>query len=173
MLTRVATGLMMSCADGQANHNVMRLQAPPTPIVLDYEPPSTGHRYRRLLRPFRICAFVYLLGGGSYMAVSFRGWSPGSCLPAMFLVTCLLVALPGCIVFLGVPWRRYLAITATLVVLPALVADGYGTLEEKLFVAGARALPPTTPTVFKARWWPNENCYLCYEPATGELGGGD
>ena len=50
----------------------MRLQAPPTPAVLDYEPPSTGHRYRHLLRPFRICAFLCLLSGGCYMLTSFR-----------------------------------------------------------------------------------------------------
>lgn len=108
------------------------------------------------------------------MAASFRGWGPGSSLPAMFLITGLFVGLPGCAVFLGLPWRRYLALILTLVVLPALIADGYGTLEEKLFVASVRALPPTAPTVFKVRrWWPNGSCHLYYEPSTGTLGGGD
>lgn len=152
----------------------MRPQEQLAPTVLDYDTPPTRGRYRRLLRPLRICAFACLIAWGFYVAVGFRGWGPGSCLPEMFLVTGLFAGIPGCLILLGLPGRRYLALIAALIVVPALLADGYGTLEEKLFVDSVRALPPTTAIVSKPRrWWPNESCYLYYDPSTGKLGGGD
>jgi hypothetical protein len=80
---------------------------------------------------------------------------------------------PAAVAWAGLPTRRYLLAVALTVLLPAVLAEGYASLEERLFAARCRGLPATAPTVFRDRWWPNGAHYLYYEPATGTLGGGD
>ena len=94
------------------------------------------------------------------------------------LIGCVLVAVfygafPAAIAWTGLSWRRHVLAIVLTTLLPALVANATARWEERLFVARCKKLPPNTPTVFKSRWWPCEDHYLYYEPATGELGGGD
>jgi hypothetical protein len=91
----------------------------------------------------------------------------------MIVASAFLALPPGCILFIGLPWRRYCLVLAMLVLLTASVAEGYCTLEERLFLARVRHLPPTAPTVYEASWRPNESSFLYYDPSTRELGGGD
>ena len=80
---------------------------------------------------------------------------------------------PALLLWPGLPPKRYLFAIALTALLPALLAAGVASLEEHLFVAHCRTLPPTAPTVFKNRWWPNADHHLCFDPATGKLWGGD
>ena len=89
------------------------------------------------------------------------------------IVALIFGAFPAAVSWTGLPWRRHLLAVVMTALIPAFVAIATARVEERLFVARCRILPPTTPTVFKARWWPCEDHYLYFEPETGELGGGD
>ena len=70
-------------------------------------------------------------------------------------------------------WRRYVVSVAAVVILGAVSAEAFGSLQEHIFRARYRHLPPSAPTVFEARWWPFESSYIYYHPAQRKWGGGD
>ena len=75
--------------------------------------------------------------------------------------------------FIGLPWRRHLLVWACVIVAATIAAEVQTTVEERWFVHQHQNLPPTAEVVFHDRWWPNGSSFLYYDPATGELGGGD
>jgi hypothetical protein len=144
-----------------------------TPMMLEYgvEPVS---KYERLLRPFRIIAFVALLIGGYLSVVTFRCWGAGFSPHITLLLSAILITPFAIVAFLGLPWKRYCKVVLLAILLPAVLAEGHATVEEQLFLASVRNLPPTAKVVSKPRrWWPNGSSYLFYDPATRTLGGGD
>jgi hypothetical protein len=118
-----------------------------------------------------VVAFVWWVAVGFRTSGEGGAW-PGRLLLCMFVAVCYGL-IPAAVLWLGLRRRRYLLAVALTAFLPTLLSEAYATVEERLFVASCRDLPPATPTVFKDRWWPNRNHYLFFEPSTGELGGGD
>src|SRR5688572_21509403 len=152
-----------------------------TPAPLEYETPRPDDRvYRQvlsILRRARVVTVPLHAAALWYVSVHFRTYGEGGHWPRRLLM-CVFLALfygvaPAVVAWLGLSFRRYLLAVALTALIPTLLSEAYASLEEHLFVARCRTLPPTTPTVFKGRWWPNEDHYLYYDPATGELGGGD
>jgi hypothetical protein len=152
-----------------------------TPAPLEYETPRPDDRgYRQVLsiiRRARVVTVPLLAAGLWYVSLHFRTYGEGGPWPQR-LFACVVFSLifgvvPAALVWLGLPLRRYVLAVLLTAFIPEVLSEGYATLEEHLFVARCRTLSPTTPTVFKDRWWPNEAHYLYYDPATGELGGGD
>lgn len=148
-----------------------------TAATLTWKPSRPQPLYRRALARLPVAAFMSVMACGVYGSTIVRGAGAGSHLPKLLIINALLVA-PAVGILLGmlVGYRRRQCVGAIglLLVMPPLAAEAYGTLEERMFVAEARGLPDTAPTVFKiSRWWPNTGSYLYYDPWTGELGGGD
>ena len=150
-------------------------------ITLDYEATGPVDRYQRrlvsLLRSARIVTVPAVFASVWYVAVTFRTMGDGPAWPARLLMCVMMAAIlglvPAAVAWLGLPLRRYLLAVAVTALLPTVVAESYASVEEHLFVSSCRGLPPTAPTFFKDRWWPNRAHYLYYEPTSGEFGGGD
>lgn len=126
-----------------------------------------------MVRIFRVFAFVALLGWGYFVAVTFRCWGPTPAPLTTLVVTCIYVGPFACLAFIGLRWRRYLVAVASVVMLAAVVAETQATVEESWFVRENRNRAASAGVVYQDRWWPNGGSYLYYDPATGELGGGD
>lgn len=142
-----------------------------THAMLDYEP---AKRVRPLLHPFHLCAFIFLCVLGCCVAVSLRGAMAGFCWPIMVIITGITLGPFAVLAFIGLPPRRCICVIAIVVLLPASIADAYGTLEEQLFIRSVRAKPPLSQIVVKPqRWWPNESAHLIYSQSTGKLDSGD
>ena len=95
-----------------------------------------------------------------------RCWGAGFSLHVTLLTTLLFAGPLALAASLGLPWRRAVAAVLLLIVIPAIVAEAQATLEEQLFVASGA-------TTKLRRWWPAGSSYLEYNPATGQLTGGD
>lgn len=110
-----------------------------------------------------------------FRVVDVRTWGFGSirCLAADVAAAAMFGLGPAVLVWAGARWRRFLLGVVATLVIPAMLAEGFATLEEQLFLRQARRAPLGTPTIFKDRWWPNGGSYLYYNPATGRYGGGD
>ena len=127
----------------------------------------------RRIRPF---ALPVVMAWAWYLATTLRTMSEASVLGGLLICSVIAATTaipPALLLWLGLPRKRYALAIALTVLLPALLAAGVASFEEHLFVAHCRTLPPTTPTVFKNRWWPNEDHHLGFEPATGYFWGGD
>jgi hypothetical protein len=150
------------------------------PVHLDYQVPDPGERLYApifsVLRWTRFATVPAAAFGVWYFAVALRTTEPGGAWTRRLLLlgaVAIFGLAPAAVAWAGLPFRRYLLAVVLTAVLPTLPAEGFATLEERLFVARCRSLPAAAPTVYKDRWWPNGGNYLFYDPATSALGGGD
>ena len=144
--------------------------------TLDYEP-AAADAGRTFFRRARVVTVPAVFAGVWYIAVSFRTTDAGgSRVGRLFLcgfVGVLFGIVPAAAAWLGLPARRYLLAILLTALAPALLAEGYATVEEQVFLAQCRRLPPSRPVIYQNRWWPSGDHDLWYDPATGEFGGGD
>jgi hypothetical protein len=128
---------------------------------------------RQVFRTFRVVAFLSVLVWAYFVALYFRSWDAGLSPHTTLLVAVMFAGPFAALVLIGLPWRRHLALVAALLFVATVAAETVATSEEAWFVAQNKHLPPTAEIVFHDRWWPNGNSFLYFDPATGELGGGD
>ncbi len=108
-----------------------------------------------------------------FITLMFRSYEPGLAIGLTLGVSGLFVAPLAVLCGWGLRGKQWVAMTIALVVVPVVITEVIAGVEEAAFVRQQASMRNSDEVVFTERWWPNQSSYLVYDPATGQLSGGD